>query len=81
MQGANRGVPAWSAWGYLPMHQGISALSRAYSVLQEGPVHDVQWAPEGGRFCIIAGYMPAQVSPLGCLVLATAWWAGLWAPV
>ena len=30
-------------------------------LLQEGPVHDVQWAPEGGRFCVIAGYMPAQV--------------------
>ena len=48
----------------------------AYSdvcVVQEGPVHDVQWAPQGGSFCVIAGYMPAQVChvlQLGMLKLA-----------
>ena len=39
----------------------VVARSQAHEGVQEGPVHDVQWAPQGGSFCIIAGYMPAQV--------------------
>ena len=40
--------------------------SETLTRVQEGPVHDVQWAPEGGRFCVIAGYMPAQVGSVAC---------------
>ena len=35
-------------------------------------MHDVQWAPQGGSFCVIAGYMPAQVGHNGtCYMLST----------
>ncbi|CAM9960823.1 unnamed protein product, partial [Phaeothamnion confervicola] len=29
---------------------------------KDGPVHDVQWAPAGRRFAVVAGTMPAQAS-------------------
>jgi translation initiation factor 2A len=27
---------------------------------KEGPVHDVQWAPSGSHFVVVAGFMPAK---------------------
>lgn len=31
-------------------------------MLQEGPVHDVQWAPTGEYFVTVGGYMPARTN-------------------
>lgn len=29
-------------------------------MLQEGPIHDVQWSPRGDYFVTVAGFMPAK---------------------
>ncbi|KDD74628.1 eukaryotic translation initiation factor eIF2A, partial [Helicosporidium sp. ATCC 50920] len=29
---------------------------------KEGPVHDVQWSPQGNAFAVVAGYMPARTT-------------------
>ena len=31
---------------------------------KEGPVHDVQWSPNGEFFVTVAGYMPAKVGQM-----------------
>ncbi len=31
-------------------------------MVQEGPIHDVQWNPKGDYFLVVAGFMPAKVT-------------------
>lgn len=28
--------------------------------LQDGPIHDAQWSPDGCFFIVVAGFMPAK---------------------
>lgn len=34
----------------------------AVPIPKEGPVHDVQWSPLGDVFCVVSGFMPANVT-------------------
>lgn len=29
-------------------------------LVQDGPIHDAQWSPDGAFFIVVAGFMPAK---------------------
>jgi translation initiation factor 2A len=40
----------------------IITIANSYRCEQEGPIHDVQWSPQGDFFLVAAGFMPAKVT-------------------
>lgn len=50
----------------------LDAYKPAIVPLQEGPVHDAQWSPDGASFAVVAGHMPArtQVFDANCRMIA-----------
>jgi translation initiation factor 2A len=47
---------------YLPADPSRADAAAAVPLPKDGPVHDVQWAPDGGHFVVVAGFMPAKVT-------------------
>lgn len=38
----------------------LSSGSPFAECVQDGPVHDAQWSPDGSHFIVVAGFMPAK---------------------
>lgn len=38
----------------------VSLLRGFGCLVQDGPIHDAQWSPDGAFFIVVAGYMPAK---------------------
>jgi len=45
---------------FLPADPSRAGDAAAVPLPKEGPVHDVQWSPQGDLFAVVAGYMPAK---------------------
>eukprot|EP00878_Enallax_costatus_P018803 GHUV01019817.1.p1 GENE.GHUV01019817.1~~GHUV01019817.1.p1 ORF type:complete len:612 (+),score=207.58 GHUV01019817.1:53-1888(+) len=46
---------------YLPAEASRTDAACSVQMPKDGPVHDVQWSPDGEYFVVIAGFMPAKV--------------------
>jgi len=45
---------------FLPADPARAGDAAAVPLPKEGPVHDVQWSPQGDFFAVVAGFMPAK---------------------
>jgi translation initiation factor 2A len=45
---------------FLPADPARAGDAAAVPLPKEGPVHDVQWSPQGDFFVVVAGFMPAK---------------------
>lgn len=45
---------------FLPADAARAGDAAAVPLPKEGPVHDVQWSPQGDYFAVVAGFMPAK---------------------
>lgn len=46
---------------YLPAEASRADSACSVTMPKDGPVHDVQWSPDGEYFVVVAGFMPAKV--------------------
>lgn len=46
---------------YLPADASRADAAAAVPLPKDGPVHDVQWSPQGDFFVAVAGFMPSKV--------------------